>query len=355
MEPQDQDALSPCSEEISVIGSEDSRIIEQECMYRLEHYTAKDESDDTTLILRAFLDNLPKDGLDLLLKDIKRCNDDNEIYQLARSLSQGLLVPMLTRSKTPATITPSPRLGFEGAVEDMQSQLVEPSSRNEQSWLEGVCLERDGNRCVLSGLLDEKAAPSGDDPVTMTECAHIIPFSLGHWRSESEQRVKAQIWVNLNHCFPSLSQRIGFTQQSINEPRNAMTLDPGLHSMFGRFTIALEATNQQDVYTLKNYKPRQAQTFLVRGIEKVKFENHNTPYAVPDPILLETHAIIARIVHATGMAERVYQLQWKKDDTGTLAANGSTDVESLLSISSLAILASRPLNSTRPSAEIGNF
>lgn len=348
MEPQDQDALSPCSGEISVIGSEDSRIIEQECMYRLEHYTAKDENDDTTLILRAFLDNLPNDGLDLLLKDIKRCNDDNEIYQLARSLSQGVLLPMLTRSKTPATITPSPRLGFEGAI-------VEPSSRNEQRWLRRVCLERDGNRCVLTGLMDDKAAPTGDDMVIVTECAHIIPFSLGHWQSESQQHVKAQIWVNLNHFFPSLSQRIGFTQQSINEPRNAMTLALALHPMFGRFTIALEATDQQDVYTIKNYKPRQAETFLVRGIDKVKFENHNTPYAVPDPILLETHAIIARIVHATGMAERVFKLQSKKDDTGTLAANGSTDVESLLSISSLAILASRPLNSTRPSAEIGNF
>jgi hypothetical protein len=67
------------------------------------------------------------------------------------------------------------------------------------------------------------------------------------------------------------------------------------------------------------------------GDRFVKLEKHNnSPCGLPDPVLLETHATIARIFHASGKAEHIETILRDRDETKCLAPDGSTDVGRIL-------------------------
>ena len=126
---------------------------------------------------------------------------------------------------------------------------VEPSSRNEQSWLKGKCLERDGYRCVVAESVDyawarahRQAYPSGTDIEVITDCAHILPFSLGSFEDASSLEVEnvGIIWAALFRYFPAIEGQINAGM--INCLENALTLSSNLHLYFGMFTLAFEQT-----------------------------------------------------------------------------------------------------------------
>jgi hypothetical protein len=170
---------------------------------------------------------------------------------------------------------------------------------------------------------------------TDTECAHIIPFSLGSWSSDEEQYTTSKIWVSLNRCFPSLRAKINFTQSSINEPCNAITMDRSIHNVFGRFDIAFEAVDQPNTYQIRNYRPNAlfSRILPVSGI--VTFRQCSQYYQLPSPELLSVHATIAKILHATGKAEEADKILKDKDNAGVLAKDGTTDIATLLSTTSI--------------------
>ena len=66
-----------------------------------------------------------------------------------------------------------------------------------------------------------------------------------------------------------------------------------------------------------------------KGERIVEFKKHSD-MALPDPVLLETHALIARILHASGMADIIDEVQEKRDSMRCLAPDGTTDVRQLL-------------------------
>ncbi|KAL2000853.1 hypothetical protein VTN02DRAFT_2541 [Thermoascus thermophilus] len=74
-----------------------------------------------------------------------------------------------------------------------------------------------------------------------TEAAHIIPFCLGSFSTETRHE-NAKIWDVLYRCFPDLENRLAFNHHKINDPINAITLIPNLHAEFGAFHMALEPT-----------------------------------------------------------------------------------------------------------------
>ena len=91
---------------------------------------------------------------------------------------------MKVKSLTPS-IEPSPRPGWDASVEVVAAE-ISPSQR-QQRWLRKVCLERDQNRCVVSGYHDYQKLeklPEGhpikesEDWIT-TQAAHIVPFCCG--------------------------------------------------------------------------------------------------------------------------------------------------------------------------------
>jgi len=213
----------------------------------LEGYEPGGPRDHTVTILEALVKHLPRDGARDVSDDILGCGSDEELRQLASHLLTAVLVPMKAHGRTPA-VSPTPRFGGEDSIEEIASELTEPSSRNDQKWLKAACLRRDNNRCVISGYYDaiiaieSMTASDLDNTVTAdTDAAHIIPFSLGTF-AESERRNTAAIWDALYRCFPSLRSRINLSLDKINDTYNATTLITNLHAAFGKFQLALEPT-----------------------------------------------------------------------------------------------------------------
>ena len=98
------------------------------------------------------------------------------------------LLIVKARGNTPFAVI-SPRFGAEDGVNEIASELSTPSSRSGQAELKAACLQRDNNRCVLSGIYDiiqaEENLSDAELSVTatgMTELAHILPFSLGSFQ-----------------------------------------------------------------------------------------------------------------------------------------------------------------------------
>lgn len=145
------------------------------------------------------------------------------------------------------TRSPSPAVTSEG---DQSVTMIESSSRNEQAALRADCLRRDGNRCVLTHYMDadafDKLSPDCRLGVLecFTECAHILPFSLGKFNGMSARETEntAAIWVALHRYFPCLVDKIH--ADSVNQRGNAITLTMQHHRLFGTFGIALEPTGE---------------------------------------------------------------------------------------------------------------
>lgn len=60
------------------------------------------------------------------------------------------------------------------------------------------------------------------------------------------------------------------------------------------------------------------------------FHHHGGPLELPSSILLATHAAIAQILHASGMAEVIDRVLQDAEEIKCLASDGSTDVQILL-------------------------
>jgi len=302
-------------------------------MDRLNRYTARSSTDDTVRVLTAFLDFLPPEGKSHLETDLRSFNTDEDVRIHAESLVNHLLSPFKTLRATP-NISISSRLGMEDSIENILAEMAEPSVR--QARLKRDCLRRDGNKCVITGFTEVSTLDRDDitTPAEYTECAHIIPFSLGSWKDEQEARDKAVIWVTLNRCFPSLKQKIAFDHESINNDCNAITTCADLHRKFGNFVFAFEATDIKHSYRIKCYRPN----LLSLTQTSVTFHQHDSRYALPAPELLEIHATVARILHASGKAQEIDKVLRDRDEISVLAANGTTDIASILATTSLSRL-----------------
>jgi hypothetical protein len=57
---------------------------------------------------------------------------------------------------------------------------------------------------------------SSSSHTKITECVHIIPFSLASSSTESEGYAKDIIWTNLIRHFPTI-QSINFNRENIND------------------------------------------------------------------------------------------------------------------------------------------
>lgn len=170
---------------------------------------------------------------------------------------------MKAKSLTPS-IEPSPRPGWDASVEAVAAE-ISPSQR-QQRWLRKVCLERDQNRCVVSGYYDYQQLeklPEGhpikgsEDGIT-TQAAHIVPFCCGSFDKSgvsallqvssganlivNKEKKAGATWEALWRAFPSMHSQLLFGPEQINEPYNALTLGSNIHAAFGNFSIAFEST-----------------------------------------------------------------------------------------------------------------
>jgi hypothetical protein len=74
------------------------------------------------------------------------------------------------------------------------------------------------------------------------EAAHIIPFSLAHFSSDTERHRLSATWVNIYRCFPDVRSRLNFCVENINDTQCIMEAKENwargcLEPWFVNFTI----------------------------------------------------------------------------------------------------------------------
>lgn len=119
-----------------------------------------------------------------------------------------------------------------------------------------------------------------------------------------------------------------------------MTLSSNLHKAFRNFYFAFEETARPNRYRIKSYRPR-----LDSGLPgSVTFHSYDQRYPLPSPELLKVYAILARIFHESGAAEMIRQALCDIREHRVLAKDGSTDISSMLAVTTLRVLGSRTGN-----------
>lgn len=170
----------------------------QEVVKLLQEQLAKFGDDKSTSILLAFAEGLPSAGARLLCSEI-RCLDVSRRQELAQTLLYAILLPSKTssflllhdyglklllvreRSKTPTPI--DSRLAWlDDFAETTSDDRPDSTSKSSHQKLRADCLRRDSKKCLITGFSDLKSlSPEESQAVfsVRTECAHILPFSLG--------------------------------------------------------------------------------------------------------------------------------------------------------------------------------
>ncbi|PGH21650.1 hypothetical protein AJ80_03083 [Polytolypa hystricis UAMH7299] len=190
---------------------------------------------------------------------------------------------------------------------------------------------------MTTGLLDNdnsELAPS--EGTVPTELCHIIPFSLGNWEKKEEDHQISEIWTTLKRLFP----RIGLGPSDINDPTNLMTLWPSAYAAFGDFSLAFEPTGKENEYNViplgmkHTHLKRDLPSPDENGRRVITFKNYSD-VELPSPDLLQTHAALAKILHASGMAKYLDELVRDQEEIGCLVPAGSTNLEELLLLRAL--------------------
>ncbi|OJJ45716.1 hypothetical protein ASPZODRAFT_133580 [Penicilliopsis zonata CBS 506.65] len=317
---------------------------------RLDSYRPRVSNDDTADLLRQTFKYLPPDGRANLVEDILQCTLDSQLHQLGQNIVTGLLNPLKVAGGKTATITPSPRLGVEDSIENLEAMIDDPMKRAQKE-LRKKCLRRDGQMCVVSSLYnteEEEMAPAGKMAADL-EAAHVIPFDLANFKDDAERHFIASVWTTMYRYFPSVRSRLNFHYEDINNTANVMMLERGIHHNFGKFRLALEPTGHPNQYKILTF-PHLAYParMLLPPSGLVTLVAHDGRDELPSPILLGLHAAIAKILHATGRGETIERLLQDYDDIAVLARNGSTNLNDLLSVSKLPAIVQRPFNVPQP-------
>ncbi|KAJ9191517.1 hypothetical protein DTO164E3_8803 [Paecilomyces variotii] len=321
------------SESSGTLSSVPSDFVEEDAEAIINSYQPLKRNDPTKRVLSSFLQFLPPNGKRVLAEAITTF-DNETLRVLSSHLVTCILFPMKARAPTP-TITPSPFPDNDETVQEVAEFMDRSPSRDVQKWLKKRCLRRDNDRCMVTGVIeDESSAAQGAPPSVYTgptELSHIIPLSIGSWKDKKTDHKVAQIWATLRKVFPSISME----PADVNNDDNLMTLFELAHTGFGNFTLALEPTGAPHEYKILRFKKQSTalNVFLPppnsRGDCIVRFKKH-ADVDLPNPVLLETHAALAKILHASGMAEYIENILEEREHVRCLSSDGTTDIGRLL-------------------------
>jgi hypothetical protein len=309
----------------------------------LASYQALNTGDDTKKFLETCFKYLPPAGQVNLSEDVSGCRNDEELRQLATSIDTGLLRPLLSKGGKTPVITPSPRIGFDDSVEDLNSRDITPASRNNQGRLRRNCLRRDGYRCTITRSWSSNHDFPPGEPTAILQPVHILPSALGSFTNNDERQRTSQVWANIFSYFPSLRSTLNMSPEDVNREDNIMMMISPLHEEFGLFHFVLEDTPTPNRYRIKLF-PRFASAYIpmLPSNRVITLTSHDHRFHLPEAKYLQLHAAIGNILHASGRAESIEKLIRDLEETGgsVLSKDGSTNISDLLSVSHLSLLAS---------------
>ncbi|EEH10600.1 conserved hypothetical protein [Histoplasma capsulatum G186AR] len=328
------ESVSSLFSDQSSLSSVPSDFNEHEAEQIVEVYQPRNNQDLTKDILSSFLRFLPAEGRTTLANFIVNTGNNHEsLYSLSQHLKNAILIPMRARGATPS-ISPSP-FDDEEEIGNVAATMDESGSRKDQTLLKKLCLERDNYRCMATGIIDSDAGTQENPgPKAPTNLCHIIPFSLGKWNKSTEHQI-AQVWATLGKLFPA----IGLGPGEVNDPKNLMTLWDSAHSAFAAFSLAFEPTGEPNQYRMLMLGERHTVLLLhlpapqggPNGPRLVTFDRHGgTTIDLPSPALLQMHAALAKVLHASGMAKYMEDLVRDGDEIGCLAPSGRSNLSDLL-------------------------
>ncbi|OJJ43568.1 hypothetical protein ASPZODRAFT_28230 [Penicilliopsis zonata CBS 506.65] len=321
-------------------GQEPWAELKQRAKARITSYKPARRANDDKLqdCLRCFIDILPADGQESIARDIADCQTDEDLWRVYHNLLTGLLLPIKAASRTPS-VTLYPHTRRQRNADIVASTFPDESELRVERFRK-ACLERDSQRCVISGVMDiehwEKIGFPRDIESGHVEGAHIIPFSFGSWEGKTLPDDAGPKWEVLVRCFPAV-RRLGMRPETINDPCNGLTMFSPLHMEFGSFQMAFKETDTPHRYLLKTY--RRFSTSLFKHIPQspfVELTSTTGDTARPSPVLLNCHFYLAEILNVSGMSEYIEEKiqDWESlklaPGAGQLRADGSTDVSRYL-------------------------
>ncbi|KAN0084842.1 hypothetical protein V8E54_001309 [Elaphomyces granulatus] len=293
----------------------------------LSDYVPMSAKDDTVILLRSFLEFLPTSGRVQLMEDIEHAK--SKLNQLCQYLYGGIIAPC----KEDSNIEVQAEGNFQ--ADELASSLGS-STRACQEWLKDQCFRRDQYRCVLTGAAD-RSMPGGvesEDSVVYTDCAHIIPFSLGAF-DHGHEETTTTIWTALRRYFPDLnSTRI--RPEYMNVPENALTMASAFHNAFGRFDFSLDSIDgEENKYRITLYGDfkKDIEARLLPQNLRVVFTTPNAKWLPPpSPVALRIHSCIAKVLDKTGIARQLNEILYENDrfnSIRSLDSDGSIDSTAL--------------------------
>ncbi|KAM3548064.1 hypothetical protein ARSEF4850_009639 [Beauveria asiatica] len=264
----------------------------------------------------------------------------SRVVGFAEHLVNNFFMPL--RASTARTPQPTPHY---------RSATLRSSSRDfigtpeRLSTLRGDCLIRDRYRCVISRafdmskareqnnpggqIFDDKGDPITDGNIDWLEVAHILPHSLLHVGSESEELSESRkTALEILNMFDSDVVHL-INGVEVDRPHNAITLTLSLHRAFGNFDLYFTPiTDHPHTYEIKTF----------RGIGYTMLPVTRTLYLAADhqidpplPRLLALHRAIGQILHLSGAGEYIDNV-FRKFEDGLVQHDGSTPLGELVQL-----------------------
>ncbi|CAK7233520.1 hypothetical protein SBRCBS47491_008639 [Sporothrix bragantina] len=308
-------------------------------------YALSDESRD--VFLRAFFNSmaLTIDGVE----GINRLDDNNpvldfeELAPLFAGFAEYLMDNFFLPLKASTRKTPQPSPAFHSAVLRAQGDVsagaaagfVETPDR--LSSLRGVCLVRDHYRCVISRkfhgayfmdrLLNEGPEARDDEGHLLSdvqqgqldnlEVAHILPHSLmkaaGSEAGEPDAARQAALAI-LNMFDKGVVHMIDGVD--IDRARNALTLTPYMHMLFGSFQVYFEPVlGSGNTYRIQSFFAPQFNNVLGLPTTRTLVKTEDCTIDPPSPRLLAVHRAIAHILHLSGAGDYIERVLYDMEDS----------------------------------------
>ncbi|KAK9494052.1 hypothetical protein V1508DRAFT_454895 [Lipomyces doorenjongii] len=212
----------------------------------------------------------------------------DELTKWTRPFYVDMLINMKGKGKTP---TPTNR-----------------STGSRPKDLKETLLDRDGRFSVVGGIMDD-AGPMPTAPpangMTTLQVAHIIPFN-------ASRRIPLRLMLSK---FAGQDMENLLTGQGINDPSNALLLNPDSHQAFDKFKFGLECQN--DRYFLRMLVQRWSlpPTFSRHfDGEELLFGQGPEQVALPSALLCNIQLAVGRVLRASGAAEAIDKILEDEED-----------------------------------------
>jgi hypothetical protein len=112
--------------------------------------------------------------------------------------------------------------------------------------LQELYRQRDGCRCMITGLYDKKAKDmipknTPESRFQNTDLIHILPPNLGLHLINADA-YHSSAWLTLFSFFPGIASHYDPSPERFDDPSSVMTMTSSLHASFRQFDFALEST-----------------------------------------------------------------------------------------------------------------